>query len=434
MSNPKNDAQSSETQYLNDYLVENHSGEGVRDSSKRIASIDFVKGLAMIFIILAHSAFAWLDMDWRYLYGLVFAFLDILGPTLFVFLSALSVVFSIKRKKDSVSDKSIRNRVFMRGFVIIIIGILFNPLSLQTSGVAYPFPFNLWGWNVLMFIGFSQILSYYSLKFSKLTRAIVGVLIIFASPFLRELLYVFKDDNVGIWILHFIITSPLPQVPLLPFLSTCFLSTIFGELLYEAMIAGTVEAYRKLFKTFMRWGALLVIIGLAIGLRFINIAPDDKMICIPFFSNYVVKSEYLHIDLLRIANQQEGLPPWLRTEFPGMFDYMVRGTAPNMLYNLGAALLIIGVSFYFIDIKKKNNDAIKTVNFYGKTSLSLFLIQYLFLPLYLGSFSIMFYPMMFCGYVAFLGFLMYIWLNYFDGVGSPEWLMTQLGKRGKKPK
>ena len=432
MSNLKNDAQSSETQYLNDYLTENHSSEGVRESSKRIASIDFVKGLAMIFIILAHAAFAWFDSDWRYIYGLVFAFLDILGPTLFVFLSALSVVFSIKRKRNSASDKSIRNRVFMRGFVIIIIGILFNPLSLQTSGVAYPFPLNLWGWNVLMFIGFSQILSYYSLKYSKFTRAVLGVFIIFVSPFLREIVYVFKDDNVGIWILHFIITSPLPQVPLLPFLSTCFLSTIFGELLYEAMIAGTAEAYKKLFKTFMRWGALLVIIGLALGLRFINVAPDDNTICIPFLSNYVVKSEYLHIDLLRIANQQEGLPIWLRTVFPGMFDYMVRGTAPNMLYNLGAALLIIGVSFYYIDIKKKNNDAIKTVNFYGKTSLSLFLIQYLFLPLYLGSFSIMFYPMMFAGYVAFLGFLMYIWLKFFNGVGSPEWLMTQLGKRGKK--
>ena len=143
MSNPKNDAQSSETQYLNEYLTENHSSERVKGSSKRIASIDFVKGLAMIFIILAHAAFAWFDSDWRYLYGLVFAFLDILGPTLFVFLSALSVVFSIKRKRDSTSDKSIRNRVFMRGFVIIIIGILFNPFSLQTSGVAYPFPFNL---------------------------------------------------------------------------------------------------------------------------------------------------------------------------------------------------------------------------------------------------------------------------------------------------
>ncbi|MFX1489266.1 MAG: heparan-alpha-glucosaminide N-acetyltransferase domain-containing protein [Promethearchaeota archaeon] len=432
MSNAKNDIQSSETQYLNNYFEENLSGKGVRDSKKRIASIDFVKGLAMIFIILAHAAFAWFDSDWRYIYGLVFAFLDILGPTLFVFLSALSVVFSIKRKKDTVSDKSIRNRVFMRGFVIIIIGILFNPLSLQTSGVAYPFPLNLWGWNVLMFIGFSQILSYYSLRFSKFTRAVTGVFIIFISPFIRELLYAFKDDNVGIWILHFIITSPLPQVPILPFLSTCFLSTIFGELLYEAMISGTTEAYKKLFKTFMRWGGVLVIIGLATGLRLINVAPDDNYIYIPFLSNYVVKSEYLHIDLLRIANQQEGLPVQLRTVFPGMFDFMVRGTASNMLYSLGAALLIIGVSFYYIDIKKRNSDVIKMVNFYGKTSLSLFLIQYLFLPLYLGSFSIMFYPLMFCGYAAFLGFLMYIWTKYFDGVGSPEWLMGQLGKRGKK--
>jgi hypothetical protein len=41
---------------------------------------------------------------------------------------------------------------------------------------------------------------------------------------------------------------------------------------------------------------------------------------------------------------------------------------------------------------------------------------------------------MFIGYCAFLGFLMYVWTKFFNGVGSPEWLMTQLGKKGKKSK
>ena len=48
------------------------------DTKKRIASIDFVKGFAIIFIILAHAAVSWLDSDWVYLYGLIFSFLDVL--------------------------------------------------------------------------------------------------------------------------------------------------------------------------------------------------------------------------------------------------------------------------------------------------------------------------------------------------------------------
>ena len=78
-------------------------------SSKRIKSIDFVKGLAIILIMMAHIAEAWMDNDWRYIYGMMFSILDILGPSLFVFLSALSVVFSIRKKQGKVHPKIIRN-------------------------------------------------------------------------------------------------------------------------------------------------------------------------------------------------------------------------------------------------------------------------------------------------------------------------------------
>ena len=54
---------------------------------RRIASIDFVKGIAIIFIILCHTSAAWFDETWVFLHGIVYSFLDILGPSLFIFLS-----------------------------------------------------------------------------------------------------------------------------------------------------------------------------------------------------------------------------------------------------------------------------------------------------------------------------------------------------------
>jgi len=105
-----------------------------------------------------------------------------------------------------------------------------------------------------------------------------------------------------------------------------------------------------------------------------------------------------------------------------------------MFFNLGAGLLIIAISFYYIDIKNKHNIFIKMLIFFGNVSLSLFLIQYMFLPLYLGQFSIIFAPFVFAAYSGFLGLLMYIWLKFFNGVGSPEWIMSNLGGRGKKKK
>jgi uncharacterized membrane protein len=402
------------------------------DTKKRIASIDFVKGFALVWIILAHAAVSWLDNDWVYIYGLVFAFMDVLGPSLFVFLSALSVVFSFKRKRGIGSHKAIRNNIFMRGGVIIVIGILFNPISLMTAGEAVPFPVNLWGWNILVFIGFSQIFSYYAIKLNKTARAILGVLIIYFSPWIRELLYEFQDVHILVDLAHFLLTSPLPQVPILPFLAVCFMSTIFGEFLHDAMMTGTKKAYYKLFRIFLIYGVLFVLLGMfiivprGIGLNIWEMGLARVIPGIKSSPGVLVRSEYLHIDLLQIANQQNYY------QFAAMPVFMVRCTAHNMFYNLGVAFLLIAVCFYFIDIKNKKNDVVKLVLFYGKTSLSLFLIQYLFLPLYSRQFSIIFYPIIWVGYCGFLGLLMYIWLKFFNGVGTPEWIVRKIGSIGKK--
>jgi len=385
-----------------------------------------VKGLALGVIIWAHAALSWFDSDWVYIYGFLFSFLDFLGPSLFVFLSALSVIFSIKRKKIDTSEKTIRNRIFTRGLIIIIIGVLFNPVSLMTEGGSVPFPANLWGWNILMFIGFSQIFSYYALKFSKRTRAIMGFIVIFISPWIREVLFRYKGSNFGVNILHFIITSPLPQTPFLPWIAVCFISTIFGEYLFETMMKGTKEAYYLLFRKFVTYGVILVLAGVFIWIPRLGLDHWEPGWAL-LNPTLIEASEYLHINLLALMNNNV-----INYQFPGMALFTIRSSGQNMFFNLGAALLIIALSFYYIDIKNKQNIFIKMLIFFGKVSLSLFLIQYLFLPLYSTQFPIIFAPFVFAAYSGFLGLLMYIWLKFFNGVGSPEWLMSNLGRKGKK--
>jgi hypothetical protein len=34
--------------------------------------------------------------------------------------------------------------------------------------------------------------------------------------------------------------------------------------------------------------------------------------------------------------------------------------------------------------------------------------------------------------MGFMGIFMYVWMEYFKGVGSPEWIMVVLGKIGEK--
>lgn len=400
---------------LFDYLRQSIPMDELLDyaSPKRIRSIDFVKGLAIIMIMMAHISEAWLDNDWLYVYAILFCALDILGPALFVYLSALSVIFSIKNKEGILPRKVIRNRVFSRGLTIMFIGVIMNLAGLNQAVYRPPFPLVLWGWNILMFLGFSQIASYYALRLKKSFRAIIGVAIILISPMLREFLFLGKDSNVLIWTLHFIITSPAPQLPVLPWVSICFISTIFGEYLYEAMIKGTHQDYVVLFRIFLIWGIIFVIIGVTIGLRLRN------------FDNMEV-DEYVHLHLLETMNQQDIY------HFKGIPDFLIRSTSGNMFYNLGAGLLIISISFYFIDLNNGDNKFIRMLIYYGKISLSLFLIHLMFAGLFLRQLNIIVFLIAIFAFAGFMGFFMYIWNTYAKGIGSPEWIMVQFSRIGRK--
>ncbi len=380
---------------------------------KRIDSIDIVKGLAILLIMLAHLGALWLDPEWRFVYGFVLTYADFFGPGLFVLLSALSVVFSVRRKQGRVPEKVIQKGVFIRGFSIIVIGMFYNLAALAMIGVEVPFPLNFFGWNILMFLGFSQIFSYYSLKLKKVVRAGIGLFIIFVSEYIREVIYLGMEENIGLQILHFIIVSPTPMVTLLPWLAICFIGTIFGDLLHEAMIEGTEESYLKLFRQYLLWGIILTSFGMIIGWR---LETPETM----------VLSEYTHLELLLIINRQ----PYY--QYPGMYNFLIRGTASNMFFLIGINLLVMSLVFYLVDIKGKSNALSRMFKSYGIVSLTLFLLHQIFLPLYISQLNLLVFIFVAFSFLAFMGIFMRICVIYFNGVGSAEWLMGLMGGSGKK--
>jgi hypothetical protein len=316
-----------------------------------------------------------------------------------------------------------------RGIVVIVIAVIFNIFSFEFTIEGYPFPFNLWGWNILMFIGFSQIFSLYALKIGKMARAIIGIFIIFTSDHIRQFLFEGKEaGNLFITILHYIVVSPSPMTPLLPWISICFISTIFGEYLYDAMITGKKQDYIVLFRIFLYWGIFFILIGIFLGrysygpATYYSSASDFVIGSLPL-------TEYPQIGLLPVMNSQMIIP---EIRYPGMWEFLVRGRSPNMIYNMGASLLIISISFYYIDIKNKGNNFISMFVYYGKVSLSLFLIHFTFITLFFKYFDIVVFFLIYLGYAGLMGFLMYVWNEFFNGVGSPEWIMVQIGRVGQK--
>jgi len=138
-------------------LKETIPKEEIRDYSsiKRIQSIDLVKGLAIILIVLCHTSGHWFDSDWIFLHGILYMWLDVFGPSLFIFLSSLSVVFSLTKKKSKLPQSVIRNRIISRGLLIMLVGSLYT----IASNMIFLLYFILQHLMLHHFLGFQYVLS-----------------------------------------------------------------------------------------------------------------------------------------------------------------------------------------------------------------------------------------------------------------------------------
>ena len=121
-------------------------------------------------------------------------------------------------------EKTNRNKILKQALFLIFLGILYNILLNPNL----TFPINLWGWNILVFLGFSQIICYLAYKLVRWARLVIGLSVIFLTPGIRELLFIAKDTNLVMKAFHFIIVSPFPNYSLLPFASISLFSTVFG--------------------------------------------------------------------------------------------------------------------------------------------------------------------------------------------------------------
>ncbi len=103
---------------------------------KRIAALDVSRGVAMIFIIALHFGLCWLDENSVFLAAATQVVFEFMGPSMFVILSVISVVFTVKRKQEISSEKKIRMGIFIRGATVGGVGVLMNMMT-----------GNFWGWK-----------------------------------------------------------------------------------------------------------------------------------------------------------------------------------------------------------------------------------------------------------------------------------------------
>lgn len=389
----------------------------------RLQSLDFLRGFSIVVaVIFIHTSADFLSQDWAWVNNLYFPFADFFGSLFFVFISSNAVVFSIKKKEGRIPDQVIRNRTIARGLSIMSIGavsnIYFNIIYSVDIYSPIPFPLSLWGWNILFFIGFSQIVTYYSYKWGKNINLILGILVIFIGVPLREFIYVYNLElveqssfNLPFFLLHYIITSPIPQMPLIPCIGVTFFSTLFGEILYSNMEKGEKRNFTNLLKSLLVIAIAILIFSMILGGRILTPGP-------------ITSEVYAGVNSIKSINKQTLIPGFFLIGFPA---FLVRGTISHTTFAVGFSLLCLVIGIYSLDFKKRHNLPVRFFNFYGKNSLSYFLFVFYFNFAFRRFLNLYIYFLYYFGFVSLLGLVMYIWRRYSkNALLTPEWMVGQV--------
>jgi len=332
---------------------------------------------------------------------------------LYIFTVSFSISFTLNKKMGRVPERTNRNIVLIQGLFLILLGIIFNLITNSSSH----FPQNLWGWNILVFLGFSQFISYYIFKLVRWTRFAIGLSVIIFTPGIREFLFIGKDLNPVLNTIYFIVVSPIPTFSLLPYASISVFSTVFGELIYESIMLNSDTANLHSTNLILKYGTILLICGFL--LPFIDVG-------------FIITGEnfdplrYPFIDAIPIL---KAYPP---TFISGIPTILYAGTPSYLFVSMGIALLVIGRKYYGKDILQKNKIKIKILPLFGKNSITLFFLQFIFLPLFYQILPLLIFIPFLMAYIVLLGFLLYLWQKYVNSVPSFDWVLNKIDERLKK--
>ncbi|MFX0009605.1 MAG: hypothetical protein ACFE9R_04770 [Candidatus Hermodarchaeota archaeon] len=375
----------------------------------RIKSIETVKGFSILIILISNSVKYWLIFgdDMQDIYGFIITILEVIGPALYIFVISFSISFTLDKKMGTYPKKANRNKIFKQAFFLISIGILYNIIINPNLA----FPLNLWGWNILIFLGFSQIICYLAYKLVRWARLVTGLFIIFLTPGIRELLFIVKDTNLLMNVIHFIIVSPFPNYSLLPFASISFFSTVFGEYIFESITLNSNRANLRSAQSIIRYSLVLLFCGFIFP--FIDIG-------------LVVNSENFNPSSYPF---QEAVPLLVSHNIlyiSGLPVFLLKGTPSFLFLCMGLALLIIGIFYYYSDVLHNKNRLYDTFDMFGRHSITIFFIQYLFLwILYQKVTTVWYFPFLLL-YLAILGVLFFLWQENHNSILSLDWIMNKI--------
>ncbi|MFX1497917.1 MAG: heparan-alpha-glucosaminide N-acetyltransferase domain-containing protein [Promethearchaeota archaeon] len=236
---------------------------------KRITGLDTIRGACMWIMIYGHMIDWWLRPEDDWLRQWLFAFLESIGATGFLFISGISAALAfrstqLKLRNLDLNPSTVRNTYFLRAMLILLVGLIYNFfVAVLWSGNII----NLWSWLVLQTIAFSLILSWSFLKVSRTFRILLSILILILNQFFLSLLLPFENQPNLFGVIYYVFYNPKSQYPIWAYFSIFLLGTALGDKIFEINNIKNHEEQKLLFKNqllipMFLAGILLLIFGI----------------------------------------------------------------------------------------------------------------------------------------------------------------------------
>lgn len=139
----------------------------------------------MFAIIFVHLGAYWNDNSWESLWRIIWLFLDWLGPSIFISITVIGTMISIKRKELAGKNKGMGLNALKKFSYLFIVGEIMNYI-IDMMNPKQLGPWQILGMNMITAVAYAQLLVYAFIKLSQRQRFILLVILIMGFPVLFD--------------------------------------------------------------------------------------------------------------------------------------------------------------------------------------------------------------------------------------------------------
>jgi len=325
----------------------------------RINSVDTIRGFSIFIMIFGHMIFFWLRPEDQWLRIWLFAFLQPIGATGFLFISGVSATLAFKNNlhTEKVPMTTMRNIYLLRAVFILLIGLIFNffiALIVEEGNLAF-----IWSWNALQTIAFSLLLLWPFLKTSKILRISLAISVILLNQILLNILTPYNGQDSALGFLYHLLFNPSDQYIVLNYFGIALIGSVIGNIVFDLSKIENQEKRAFLF--------------------------NDKSI---------IYSIFIGIFILVFG---------LWFQFP---NFLIFNAVSSVFYSIGLIIAVLAI-LIVIEILEvfKTKKRFKYLFFYSYYSFTIFLTHNLLLILFYHQLTYLTIWIVLVAFVIILGFL-----------------------------